>query len=135
MVVRKEKKRRRGERTYHGHHKNRKGGGHKGGRGNVSKHKHIFKFVEREDKKGFRYPLRKEYKVINLDDLNTLIKKLIEEGKIDKNNIEVRISDYGYDKLLGRGKIEFKALIEVSKASRKAVEKIKGLGGEVVLNS
>ncbi|MFH7880505.1 MAG: uL15m family ribosomal protein [Candidatus Aenigmatarchaeota archaeon] len=135
MVVRREKKRRRGERTYHGHHKNRKGGGHKGGRGNVSKHKHIFKFLEREDKRGFRYPLRKEYKVINLEDLNYLIEKLIEEGKIDKNNIRINILDYGYEKILGKGNLKFRATIEALKASKKAIEKVKNVGGEIILKS
>lgn len=133
MVVRREKKRRRGERTYHGHHKKRKAGGHRGGRGNVSRHKHIFKFIDRKEKKGFRYPLRKEYNIINLNELDELIEKLIEEGKIDKNNIRINLSEYGYDKILGAGNLRFKAIVEVAKASRKAIEKIRKVGGEIIL--
>jgi large subunit ribosomal protein L15 len=129
MVVRREKKRRRGERTYHGRHAKWRGGGSRGGRGNVSLHKHKMKWRERD--KGFNYPLRREKKTINLDELNELIKKMIEEGKIDKNNLKVNLKDLGYDKLLGRGNIEFSVFVEVEQASKKAIEKIKEKGGEV----
>jgi large subunit ribosomal protein L15 len=131
MVVRKEKKRRRGERTYHGRHAKWRGGGSRGGRGNVSLHKHEVKWRERE--KGFRYPLRKEYKTINLDELNELIKEMIEEGKLDKNNLKINLKELGYDKLLGRGNIEYPAIIEVEKASKKSIEKIKEKGGNVII--
>ena len=129
MVVRREKKRRRGERTYHGRHAKWRGGGSRGGRGNVSLHKHKMKWRERD--KGFNYPLRREKKTINLDELNELIKKMIEEGKIDKNNLKVNLKDLGYDKLLGRGNIDFPVFVEVEQASKKAIEKIKEKGGEV----
>ena len=129
MVVRREKKRRRGERTYHGRHAKWRGGGSKGGRGNVSLHKHKMKWRERD--KGFRYPLRREKKTINLDGLNELIKKMIEEGKLDRNNIKLNLKELGYDKLLGRGNIEFPVFIEVEEASKKAIEKIRERGGEV----
>jgi len=129
MVVRREKKRRRGERTYHGRHAKWRGGGSRGGRGNVSLHKHKMKWRERD--KGFSYPLRREKKTINLDELNELIKKMIEEGKIDKNNLKVNLKDLGYDKLLGRGNIDFPVFVEVEQASKKAIEKIKEKGGEV----
>ncbi|MGC8993329.1 MAG: uL15m family ribosomal protein [Candidatus Aenigmatarchaeota archaeon] len=133
MVVRREKKRRRGERTYHGRHAKRRGAGSRGGRGNVSYHKHLMKFRERE--KGFKYPLRREINAINLDELNELIKKMIEEKKVDENNLKIDLSSLGYQKLLGRGNISFKALIEVEKASKKAIEKVKSLGGEVIVKS
>jgi large subunit ribosomal protein L15 len=129
MVVRREKKRRRGERTYHGRHAKWRGGGSRGGRGNVSLHKHKMKWRERD--KGFSYPLRREKKTINLDELNELIKKMIEEGKIDKNNLKLNLKDLGYDKLLGRGNIDFPVFVEVEQASKKAIEKIKEKGGEV----
>jgi len=129
MVVRREKKRRRGERTYHGRHAKWRGGGSRGGRGNVSLHKHKMKWRERD--KGFRYPLRREKKTINLDGLNELIKKMIEERKLDRNNIKLNLKELGYDKLLGRGNIEFPVFIEVEEASKKAIEKIRERGGEV----
>jgi large subunit ribosomal protein L15 len=129
MVVRREKKRRRGERSYHGRHAKWRGGGSRGGRGNVSLHKHKIKWRERD--KGFNYPLRREKKTINLDELNELIKKMVEEGKIDKNNLKVNLKDFGYDKLLGRGNIDFPVFVEVEQASRKAIEKIKEKGGDV----
>jgi len=129
MVVRREKKRRRGERTYHGRHAKWRGGGSRGGRGNVSLHKHKMKWRERD--KGFNYPLRIEKKTINLDELNNLIKKMIEEGKVDKSNLKINLKDLGYDKLLGRGNIDFPVFVEVGQASQKAIEKIKEKGGEV----
>jgi len=129
MVVRREKKRRRGERTYHGRHAKWRGGGSRGGRGNVSLHKHKMKWRERE--KGFKYPLRREKKTINLDELNELIKTMIEEGKLDKNNLKLNLSELGYNKLLGRGNIEFPVFVEVEEASKKAIDKIKGKGGDV----
>ncbi|MFZ8830307.1 MAG: uL15m family ribosomal protein [Candidatus Aenigmatarchaeota archaeon] len=131
MVVRREKKRRRGERTYHGRPQRGRGGGSRGGRGNVSLHKHKMKWRERE--KGFRYPLRKEYKVINLDELNSLIKKAIEEGKLDKNSLKINLKEFGFDKLLGRGRIDYSAIVEVEKASKRAIEKIKEKGGNVIV--
>lgn len=133
MVVRREKKRRRGERTYHGRHAKWRGGGSRGGRGNVSLHKHKMKWREKD--KGFRYPLRREKKMINLDELNELIKKMIEEGKLDKSNPKLNLEEFGYDKLLGRGNIEFPVFIKVKKASKKAIEKIRERGGDVELNN
>ena len=85
----------------------------------------------RERDKGFNYPLRREKKTINLDELNELIKKMIEDGKIDKNNLKVNLKDLGYNKLLGRGNIGFPVFVEVEQASKKAIEKIKEKGGDV----
>ncbi len=129
MVVRREKKRRRGERTYHGRHAKWRGAGSRGGRGNVSLHKHKMKWRERE--KGFKYPLRREKRAINLDELNEIIKKMIEGGKLDRSNIKLNLRELGYDKLLGRGNVEYPVFIEVEQASKKAIEKIIAKGGEV----
>jgi len=133
MVVRREKQRRRGERTYHGHHTKRKGAGNRGGRGNFSRHKHLLKFIKKKEK-GFNYPLRREYKTIDLDELNKLIEKLIEEGKMDKNDVTINLDEFGFNKLLGSGKLKYKAKITVEKASKKALEKVKSLGGEVLIH-
>jgi len=129
VVVRREKKRRRGERTYHGRHAKWRGAGSRGGRGNVSLHKHKMKWRERE--KGFKYPLRREKRAINLDELNEIIKKMIEGGKLDRSNIKLNLRELGYDKLLGRGNVEYPVFIEVEQASKKAIEKIIAKGGEV----
>jgi len=129
MVVRREKKRRRGERTYHGRHVKWRGGGSRGGRGNVSLHKHKMKWAER--KKGFRYPLRREKRTINLDELNDLIEKMVEERRLDKSNLRLNLKEFGYDKLLGRGRIEYPVFVEVEEASKKAIDKIKNKGGDV----
>ncbi|MEM5824696.1 MAG: 50S ribosomal protein L15, partial [Candidatus Aenigmatarchaeota archaeon] len=86
MVVRFKKKRRRGERTYHGRHGYPRGGGNRGGRGRSGKfdHKlmHFLKY-ERVEQKGFKYPLRREKKIINLQHLSNLIDRLILNGEIN----------------------------------------------------
>ncbi|MCC5994057.1 MAG: uL15 family ribosomal protein [Candidatus Aenigmarchaeota archaeon] len=130
MVVRREKKRRRGERTYHGRHAKWRGGGSRGGRGNVSLHKHKMKWKERE--KGFRYPLRKEKKTINLDELNELVKEMIEKKNVNVENLKISLRELGYQKLLGRGKIEFPVIIEVKEASENARRKVSEIGGKIV---
>jgi large subunit ribosomal protein L15 len=130
MVVRREKKRRRGERTYHGRHAKWRGGGSRGGRGNVSLHKHKMKWKERE--KGFRYPLRKEKKTINLDELNELVKEMIEKKNVNVENLKISLRELGYQKLLGRGKIEFPVIIEVKEASENARRKVSEIGGKII---
>jgi large subunit ribosomal protein L15 len=131
MVVRREKKRRRGERTYHGRHAKWRGGGSRGGRGNVSLHKHKIKW--RESERGFKYPLRREKKIINLDELNDLVKKIIEKKNISLENLRINLNELGYDKLLGRGNVNYPLIVEVKEASKKAIEKLKEKGGSVII--
>lgn len=128
MVVRHKPKRRRGERTYHGSHKKWRGGGSRGGRGGsgIWKHKksYIIKYEpERIGKRGFKPVEKKEIKTINLDELDQLVKKLGKE--------EIDLTEFGYDKLLGSGKITKAVKIKVQMASKKAIEKVKAVGGEV----
>ena len=74
---------------------------------------------------GFKRPpsVTKKVKAINVGELEELFpsKKEIDLGK------------EGYSKLLGSGNIKTKLQIKVDSASSKAIEKIKGKGGEVVL--
>jgi len=140
MVVRFKRKRRRGERTYHGRHGYPRGGGSRGGRGNSGKfdHKlmHYLKYKpEAIGKVGFKYPLRKDKKIINLQMLSNLIDKLILEGKLDQNNIEIDLSKFGYEKLLSKGNINRKVIIKVREASKNAIKKIEKFGGKVILAS
>ena len=130
MVVRRGKKKRRGERTYHGSHKKWRGGGSRGGRGKAGMHKHKWSYTVKYEpdhfgKKGFR-PRRKmkKPKTINLSELDAIVK--------EKNVKEINLSELGYDKLLGSGKITQSIVVKVSIASKKAVEKIEKVGGKVV---
>ena len=86
-------------------------------------------------RRGFsNYPFKKEYLILNVDDLekyksgDTVSKKtLLEKGIIAKKNLPI--------KLLGRGEIKKKLIIELDKVSKQAKDKIVGQGGEVKILS
>lgn len=126
-------------------HKNR-GAGNRGGRGmagwRFKKQKYI-KIVKEypeifEDKRGFTSRFQKYEKIIiNIEDLNELIDYLVEEGLAMKEGdyYVINLDELGVDKLLSRGEINKKVKVYVKEASEKAIEKIKAVGGEVVIVS
>jgi len=131
MVVRHEKK----NRKYHGTRswgagniKNRRGAGDKGGVGRGGrKHKFTHLVVyerERLHKKGFKPWKKKELKEIDLEQLN----KLAIKSSDQKPTIELR----GY-KVLGDGNIEKSVVVKADAFSKRAIEKIKSIGGEALL--
>jgi large subunit ribosomal protein L15 len=61
-----------------------------------------------------------------------IAKKLVKE---ENNSYIVNLKDLGYDKLLGSGRITKKFIITAESASKKVVERVKKLGGEVILPS
>lgn len=131
MVVRRKKKRRRGERTYHGSHKKRRGGGSRGGRGKAGMHKHKWSYAvkyepERFGKRGFKRPPAavKKVKTINLKDLDRLAEQV---GKK-----EINLSELGYDKLLGTGKLSKPLIVEAKYFSKSAIKKLEKAGGKAV---
>lgn len=86
--------------------------------------------TRRIPKRGFKNPFRKEYAIISIDDLNVFkgkenvsVEDILRAGfvKTMKDGI----------KLLSGGEIDFPIKVAVHKASRKAIEKIKSLGGDV----
>lgn len=86
--------------------------------------------TRRIPKRGFKNPFRKEYAIISIDDLNVFkgkekvsVEDILQAGfiKTMKDGI----------KLLSGGEIDFPIKVAVHKASRKAIEKIKSLGGDV----
>src|SRR2546428_2541607 len=99
MVVRKEKKFRkfRGQRSYgYGSHKKHRGGGSRGGRGNAGLHKHKWSFTVKYAKDhfgkiGFRTPGRTKIKAINLEEIERISDKLIEQKKAVKEGNMVKI--------------------------------------------
>lgn len=138
-MKRKKNTRQRGSCTHGwGSMKKHRGKGNKGGCGkagtgkrgdakkpSIWKEKYFGKFGFK--KKG----VMKEIKAINLDQLDLLLK----QGKIAKEgeNLKIDLSVLGYNKLLGRGKVKNKYLINVESASEKAVKKIQESGGKVTL--
>ena len=144
MVVRREKKRRRGERTYHGRHGYPRGGGSRGGRGNAGLHKHkwirTLKYnKEHFGKKGFTSP-RKKYKwqfprVINIGKIDEKIEEFVKLGIATKkdNTYIVDVGKLNVDKILGNGKLFHKLVLKnVKEISKKAKEKIESLGGKII---
>jgi len=107
-----------------------RGAGKRGGKGNAGllKHKfmHAVKYMpDHFGRHGFKRPqsIIKKSRTINVGQLEEKFpgKKEIDLGK------------EGYDKLLGGGTINTKFKIRVDNASSKAIEKIEGKGGEIIL--
>ena len=110
--------------------------GSRGGRGKAGMHKHKWSYTVKYapnhfGKHGFKsiHPRPRE---INVGDLE----KLIEQNKytLDENNIPViDLTKEGYGKLIGKGTLDKKVKVIVKSASKRAIEKIKSLSGEVKL--
>jgi large subunit ribosomal protein L15 len=123
-MVRPKTKERRGHRTYHGKHKNARGGGSRGGRGDVGKCKHHFMrsmlLGTQMGKHGFvRLPLSEKIKVVNVGDLDQMADQ---EG----------IMDLGETKVLGKGKVTRKLVVSATGFSAMAKSKIEAAGGQAV---
>jgi large subunit ribosomal protein L15 len=146
MVVRREKK----SRKMHGY-RNRGWGnvgqhrksGSRGGRGAAGFHKHKWTWVLKYfrdwfGKEGF-LPRRSriEYRAINLDQLNEIVKKMMLSGSavVENGRIVVNLASMGVNKLLGSGRIEYPVKVIVFSCSEKAREKIEKAGGIVQILS
>ncbi|MBA4418548.1 MAG: 50S ribosomal protein L15 [Syntrophus sp. (in: bacteria)] len=86
--------------------------------------------TRRIPKRGFKNPFRVEYAIIKIEDLENFkgkeqvgIQDFVEAGFIKKllNGV----------KLLSNGEIDFPIKVQVHKASKKAIEKIRAQGGNV----
>ena len=143
MVVRKRKKivKRRGHRgSGYGSQKKHRGGGSRGGRGKAGLHKHkimtMLKYMPQHfGKEGFKRSFAIRVKVINLKELERKLDELITENKIEesKTGIKVNLSELGYDKLLGSGKVTKKLIVEGKIFSKNAIRKIEEAGGKTVV--
>ena len=86
--------------------------------------------TRRIPKRGFKNPFRKEYALVKIGDLQVFkgkseagLQDFIESGLIGKIRDGV--------KLLSDGDIDFPLKVKVHKASQKAIDKMKAVGGEV----
>jgi large subunit ribosomal protein L15 len=110
--------------------------GSRGGVGNAGKHKHFYMRTLKEEPEHFGHEqfhaLRKSdiTRWVNLRDLNQLMKysKAAEDGKV-----VLDLSELGYEKLLGAGRVDAVVSVKVKKASKSAIEKIAEAGGEVLV--
>ncbi len=124
-MVRPKTKERRGKRTYHGKHKNARGGGSRGGRGDVGKCKHHFMrsilLGTQMGKHGFtRQPICEKIDVVNVDMLDQMAPT---DGNID----------LGATKVLGRGRVTKKLTVSAAGFSASAKDKIEAAGGQAVV--
>ncbi len=131
MVVRIKKKRRRGERTYHGSHKKWRGGGSRGGRGKAGLHKHKWSYVVKYmpnhfGKTGFKRPpeIVKKPKTINLCEVDKIAKEM--------KKTEINVCELGYEKVLGKGKVTQPLIIKAKLFSKNAIKKLEEIGGKAV---
>ena len=123
-MVRPKTKEKRGHRTYHGKHKNARGGGSRGGRGDSGKCKHHFMrsmlLGTQMGKHGFvRLPLCQEVEVVNVDVLDQLAGP---DGKVEISEMKV----------LGRGKVTRKLEVSAAGFTATARNKIEAAGGQAV---
>jgi large subunit ribosomal protein L15 len=129
-MVKTKTKKFRGSMTHGRGKKAGRGAGLRGGRGNAGLLKHRFMYMKKNmpdhfGRHGFKRPpsVIKKVKAINVGELEDLFP--------GKNDID--LEKEGYSKLLGSGNIKTKLKIKVDSASSKAIEKIEGKGGKVVL--
>jgi large subunit ribosomal protein L15 len=111
--------------------------GSRGGVGQAGKHKHFWirTVIEEPDHFGHSQSTshHKNYvkKWLNLRDLDSLYNKYKDNAK-HQNFFD--LTSLGYDKLLGAGKINAKLTIKIGRISKKALEKIQAVGGNVIYN-
>jgi large subunit ribosomal protein L15 len=79
-------------------------------------------------KNGFHSPqsIHRKEKTLNLNKLDQLLQK---------NQTEINLTDMGYTKLLGTGKINKALTITVPACSKTAAEKIQTAGGKVLMET
>ena len=143
MVVNKRSKnsRLRGSHTHGwGSKKKHRGAGHRGGRGAAGSGKRadakkpsIWK-GEYFGKAGFTSKSRKRVIPINLWQIEVKLKNWLDNKLISKDNdiYNVDLRKLGYNKILSQGKINNKLKINAEYASKKALQKVKNSGGEIV---
>ncbi len=124
-MVRPKTKEKRGHRTYHGKHKNARGGGSRGGRGDSGKCKHHFMrsmlLGTQMGKHGFvRQPLCEEVDVVNVDVLDQMAGP---DGKVEISEMKV----------LGRGRVTRKLEVSAAGFTALAKNKIEAAGGQAVV--
>ena len=119
----------------YGEKKKHRGKGSRGGKGlaNIFKHKNIWVKKKRPDllKRNIGFKslqqrgIRPETRTVNVGDLARIL------GGADFKK-EVKLSDYGYDKLLGSGQIKTAVKVKVDSYTERAEEKILKAGGQII---
>ena len=121
--------------------KKRRGAGNKGGKGKAGMGKQHWTWTVIHDpdhfgKHGFKRPQKmiKKISAVNLIYLEEQAENLIAKGLASKEGdaIVIDVTDLGYDKVLGKGKITKTFKISTPQFSASAIEKIEEVGGEAI---
>lgn len=121
--------------------KKRRGAGHRGGKGMSGGHKHMWSWIVKYDPKhygkyGFKRPPKTIAKInpVNLDFLSEKANELVNNGLATEENkiITINVTDLGYDKVLGKGKLTKPLIIKSPNFSQSALNKIESAGGEAI---
>ena len=139
------KRRQRGSRTHSGGtHKNRRGAGHRGGRGNAGRDKHEFHNHEPLGKSGFKRPEKVQEEVVEIDvrELDEDATLLAAEGlaEVTDGAFEIDVRDVVDDadtadvvKVLGGGQVRNELRLTADDFSETAREKVEDAGGSAEL--
>jgi large subunit ribosomal protein L15 len=128
-------RKKRGSRTYgwgiQGQHRR---SGRKGGRGKAGTHKHKWAppTPKYQEKRGFRSIWTRDIRIINVGELEELIRSLKEKVRDDSGRIILDLKELGYDKLLGKGRVVTPIVIKVRSYSDLALKKIEDIGGKII---
>ena len=132
----------RGSRTVAGGcSKKRRGAGNRGGKGKAGGHKHHWTWTVKFDPKhfgkyGFKRPqgASQVFNPVNVDFLDENSDKLVSQGIATKedNKIVIDVTELGYNKVLGKGRINKALTIKAPQFSQSAINKIENAGGEVI---
>jgi len=129
----------RGSRTCGGGtHKNRRGGGSRGGRGNAGTCKHHFvRSMQRGlsfGKQGFKRPqsVTSDLIIVNIGEIDEAIEQLVVDGFAEKkgNAYHIDLGNIGIEKVLGSGKVTKPLFITASEFSSLAKQKIEEAKGQ-----
>ena len=140
------KRRQRGSRTHSGgSHKNRRGAGHRGGRGRAGRSKHEFHNYEPKGKHGFKRPqnIRKDVAEIDVQKLDEDAILYAADGQAEETDdgykLDARdIVEDGHEvdivKVLGSGQVRNTLEVTADAFSAAAVEKLESAGGAAVVS-
>jgi len=139
------KRRQRGSRTHGGgSHKNRRGAGHRGGRGDAGRDKHEFHNHEPLGKSGFSRPqkLQEEIVTVDVSELDEEAALLAADGVAEETDdgyeIDVRdVAEDGHEvdvvKVLGGGQVRNALTVVADDFSESARELLESADGEAIL--
>ncbi|KAF5086758.1 uL15m family ribosomal protein [Methanobacterium aggregans] len=132
----------RGSRTVAGGcSKKRRGAGNRGGKGMAGGHKHHWTWMVINDPKhfgkyGFKRPPKSifQFSPVNLSYLDEKSEELVKKGLATEENdkIVIDVTELGYNKVLGKGKLSKPLTIKSPLFSQTATKKIEEAGGEAV---